>query len=404
MTKTASRIILNSVICYFLFSGVAYAKIVGNFITTTPLSDALVSSMHLANEQEWREYLRQSDAQRFHDKAIFEQEVLAGQNKLLPISDLKPTNITETTKILSILSFQMPSGGWYKALPRNIIHQNGYAYSPEGSEEATIDNDATYQELEYLAKIYAKAPIEYRPQIKKALEDGANFLIKSQYPNGGYPQIYPLRGWYHDAVTLNDDAMLNTIKVLGDINDGKDGFAQISSQTRNKAKAAQEKAIVLLLKLQISVNGKKTIWAQQYDPLTLEPCSARNFEMTALASGESANILLYLMQIPNPSNDVKDAITAGVKYLDAQKIENKKWEKNQQSGNKELVEAFGAKPLLARYYDIKTNQPLFGDRDKSIHDNVYDLSLERRNGYAWYNTSYSSIKNAYEAWKKLNSL
>ena len=28
-------------------------------------------------------------------------------------------------------------------------------------------------------------------------------------------------------------------------------------------------------------------------------------------------------------------------------------------------------------------KPVFGDRDKSLHDDVNDLSLERRNGYAW---------------------
>ena len=403
MKNTVSKLFANSAVFYFLSFGIANAEIVGKFIPAVPLSDALVSSYHPINEKEWHEYIAQSDAQREQDKAIFDKQILSGQNKLLPIANLSPSTATENTKLLSILSFQMPSGGWYKALPRNIIRQNGYAYSPEGSYEATIDNDATYEELKFLSHAYSNAPAEYKPQIINALENGANFLIKSQYLNGGYPQMYPLRGWYHDAVTLNDDAMLNVIKILGAIADGKEGFAQISEPTRAKAKTAQQKALDSLISLQVSVNGKRTIWAQQYDPLTLDPCSARNFEMTALASSESANILLYLMQIKNPSNEVKDAIIAGVEYFDANKIENKKWEKNNQTGNKELIDAIGAKPLLARYYDINTNQPLFGDRDKSIHDNVYDLSLERRNGYSWYNTSYSNVMKAYDEWKKANN-
>lgn len=402
MKKTISKLVLGSVIFCTLSSGVANAEIVGKFVPSIPLDAARIELVHPDNEAEWRNYLQQNNAQRENDNLAFKKQFLSGQNKLLPISNLQPAKESEDTTILSILSFQMPSGGWYKALPRNIIRQSGYAYSPEGSLEATIDNDATYQELRFLSLEYAKAPNEYQPQIKNALEKGAKFLIKSQYPNGGFPQMYPLRGWYHDAATLNDDAMLNNIKILGDIADGKDGFAQISTETRTQAKTAKQKAITLLLKLQVSVNGKKTIWAQQYDPLKLIPCSARNFEMTALSSSESANILLYLMQIPTPSQEIKDAIVNGVKYLDDNKIENKKWEKSNLTGNKELIDSQNSKPLLARYYDITTNQPLFGDRDKTIHDNIYDISLERRNGYSWYNTSYSNVKKAYDVWIKQN--
>ena len=47
----------------------------------------------------------------------------------------------------------------------------------------------------------------------------------------------------------------------------------------------------------------------------------------------------------------------------------------------------GALPLWARYYDLATGRPIFGDRDRTIHDDVHDLSAERRNGYAWFTTA-----------------
>ena len=50
-----------------------------------------------------------------------------------------------------------------------------------------------------------------------------------------------------------------------------------------------------------------------------------------------------------------------------------------------LVPAPGNGPIWARYYEIGTDRPIFGDRDKSIHDNVNEISKERRNGYSWYN-------------------
>ena len=42
----------------------------------------------------------------------------------------------------------------------------------------------------------------------------------------------------------------------------------------------------------------------------------------------------------------------------------------------------------------------FADRDKTIHDDVNDLSLERRNGYAWFNTSPNKVLDAYAVWRK----
>lgn len=41
---------------------------------------------------------------------------------------------------------------------------------------------------------------------------------------------------------------------------------------------------------------------------------------------------------------------------------------------------------------------MFGDRDKSLHDKVADISLERRNGYAWYSTIPNKALQAYDAW------
>jgi PelA/Pel-15E family pectate lyase len=53
----------------------------------------------------------------------------------------------------------------------------------------------------------------------------------------------------------------------------------------------------------------------------------------------------------------------------------------------------------ARYYSMSTGLPVFGDRDKTIHD-VSELSLERRNGYAWYSSSPQQALDAYTAWSK----
>jgi PelA/Pel-15E family pectate lyase len=33
------------------------------------------------------------------------------------------------------------------------------------------------------------------------------YLLAAQFPNGGWPQVWPLEGGYHDAVTFNDNAV-----------------------------------------------------------------------------------------------------------------------------------------------------------------------------------------------------
>ncbi len=47
---------------------------------------------------------------------------------------------------------------------------------------------------------------------------------------------------------------------------------------------------------------------------------------------------------------------------------------------------------------------IFGDRDKTLHDSVNDLSLERRNGYAWYSGGEQKTIDDYAAWAKAHEV
>jgi PelA/Pel-15E family pectate lyase len=60
----------------------------------------------------------------------------------------------------------------------------------------------------------------------------------------------------------------------------------------------------------------------------------------------------------------------------------------------------GAGPIWARHYQIHTDTPIFGDRDKTIHDSVNDLSKERRNGYSWFGAGPKRALDRYEPWAK----
>ncbi len=156
----------------------------------------------------------------------------------------------------------------------------------------------------------------------------------------------------------------------------------------------------MILASQVVVQGHKTIWAQQEDMLTLAPASARNYEMPALSSSESGDILIFLMHQPHPSAAIKQAVRDGVAWLRAHAITGKAFTMTPQG--RQLIDQPGAGPIWSRYYDIATGRPIFGDRDRSIHDDIADISLERRNGYSWYNSTPQHALTEYEAWSRAN--
>ncbi|NWN33586.1 pectate lyase, partial [Klebsiella michiganensis] len=87
----------------------------------------------------------------------------------------------------------------------------------------------------------------------------------------GWPQIYPLQGGYHDALTYNDDALSSVVTVLADVARRRDDYGFVPEALAAQARVACDKAIRLILATQVVVDGKRTIWGQQHDALTLAP-------------------------------------------------------------------------------------------------------------------------------------
>ena len=96
---------------------------------------------------------------------------------------------------------------------------------------------------------------------------------------------------------------------------GSDEFAFVPAATRKKAEESVAHGIQCILATQIIVDGKRTVWCQQHDPLTLQPASARNYEMPSQSASESAKILLFLMALPHPTAAEVSAINAAGAWL-----------------------------------------------------------------------------------------
>ncbi|KQQ32522.1 pectate lyase [Duganella sp. Leaf126] len=306
----------------------------------------------------------------------------------------------------NIVSYQTPAGGWGKNVNRDAPpRQKGEAYvhgdagKPEGwSFVGTIDNDATSTELRFLARVIASGRGARQAQYRAAFVRGMEYLFNAQYPNGGFPQVYPLAGGYHDAITYNDNAIANVADLLDDVALRRGDYGFVSTELAARAAQSRDKAEQVIIASQIRIDGVPTGWCQQHDPVTLAPVGARNFEPIALVSEESARLLKVLMRDPAPTPAVVAAVDAGAAWLKRVAIYGQHWERSRAGGV--LTPKAGAGPLWARFYDIATMRPVFGDRDRTIHTDVNELSPERRTGYAWYVSNPAATLDKYQQWAR----
>jgi PelA/Pel-15E family pectate lyase len=270
--------------------------------------------------------------------------------------------------------------------------------------ETTIDNRTTYPQVEYLARLITastlkRSPPANLPKYQEAFNKGLDYLLTSQYENGGFPQFFPLKKGYYSHITFNDDAMIGVLRVLRDIAKKKDNYKFVDEERRSKAEAGVAKATALILKLQVELNGKKTVWAAQYDEKTLKPAPARTFEPVSLTAGESVGIVRFLMLDSTPSDEIRNAIESAVEWFKKNRIDGLKWERK--NGNNVLISDKSAGPIWARFYQMDSMKPIFIGRDGVIKYHVMEIEAERRNGYAWYvDGARDLLERDYPRWKK----
>jgi pectinesterase len=266
----------------------------------------------------------------------------------------------------------------------------------------TIDNGATVQEMIFLSKVYQFHPDD---KYKFGFIRGLLYLITSQYKNGGWPQFYPLKEGYYTHITFNDDAIINVLKLFKEIAENKKfNTIIIGDDLVNKIKSSLQKGIDIILKTQYKQNGVLTAWCAQHDKETLLPAKARAYELESLSGKESAKIVLFLMSINNPSEEIKNAIVSAVQWFEKTKIEGYKLElietgkKGQQ--DKILVSNPEAEPMWARFMELNDNRPFFCDRSGKKKYSIAEINLERRMGYGWYTTEPKEVLKKFEAWKQ----
>ena len=407
--------------------GFVQAAVIGKNEPAQSLTLERLTELPAPQRAAWAAYIKRSQAQMQQDRAALTAELSPGQTQPpppeagsghMPLDKEASWYAGPEARAIAdtIVSFQTPAGGWSKNQDRirpprlkgQRFANNAEHMALDDSFDApvdrfwtfvgTLDNGATTTEMRFLAKVQQQRPGKDGDVYRASILKGVRYLLAAQYPNGGWPQIYPIEGGFHDAVTFNDNAVAEAAMILEDVAEAKPEFAFAPAALRKEAGEASARAIRPILDAQVVVDGKKTVWPQQVDPLTLKPSSARDYEMRSLASAESTDILLFLMRQPKPTPEVKNAVHAGVAWLKAHAIYGKAFTKVSDEEGRKLIDAPGAGPIWSRNYDLRTGQPIFGDWGKTIHDDVNEISKGRRNGYSWYSAGPQKALDVYAQW------
>lgn len=307
----------------------------------------------------------------------------------------------------NVLLLQHDNGGW----PKNIkFYKNTltadekakYKAANADPEETTIDNGATYSEILFLAKMYQATKND---TYKAAFSKGLKFLHSLQYANGGFRQFDRTKGYY-THITYNDNAMLDAMQLMRAVAERHELFVgMISTEDQVSAQKSFDKGIDCILKTQYIQNGKKTVWCAQHDEKTLLPAKARAYELPSLSGSESVGLVQLLMELPNPSKEVKEAVDGAVAWFDANRIKDHRLESFTNSENKpdlRWVVSTKGDDLWARFYELETNRPFVCDRDGIIKYDLSEIGYERRNHYGWYTTSPGKLFEKYAKWKEKN--
>ena len=252
---------------------------------------------------------------------------------------------------------QLRSGGWSYRIEFDPKNRKKYAYRVDdpvkGASQrntTTLDDNATQAALRLLMQL--DKTLDFKDAaIHEAAEFALKSLLEAQYPNGAWPQRFsafpqpdkfPIKkasypeswSWeypkvsYSNFYTFNDNVMDDVVDVMfmaGDIY-GDERYSEAARRCGDFIILAQ-------------MPDPQPAWAQQYDA-NMHPVWARKFEPPSITGGESQGVMRALMQVYRNTGDKKylEPIPRAIEYFRRSELPNGQ---------------------LARFYELKTNKPLY---------------------------------------------
>jgi hypothetical protein len=207
--------------------------------------------------------------------------------------------------------------------------------------------------------VAAQYPIGAWPQRFRSPADFAAFPVK----RASYPESWPKK-WpgpdYQSHYTFNDNSIADAIDTMLEA-------ARIYSEPRFRAAAEKGGQFILLAQMP----EPQPAWAQQYNR-EMHPAWARVFEPPSVTGGESQGILRVLMTLYRETGDRKylEPIPRALAYLKRSAVLRT---------GAEVFSRIPAGPVMARFYELKTNRPLYVTKGTRV--NVAGVGGRMVDGY-----------------------
>ncbi|MEZ5401737.1 MAG: pectate lyase [Bryobacteraceae bacterium] len=293
----------------------------------------------------------------------------------------------------ALVAGQLCSGGWDYLVEFDPALRKKYPYRKEydcasaslpAAPPTTLDDNVTQAATRLLMRV-DKALDFKDAAIHEAARYALDHLISAQYPNGAWPQRYtkfpdaarhPVkkasypeswsRKWpgeiYKEYYTFNDNSISDDIDMMLEA-------ARIYGERRYLDSALKGGGFMLLAQLP----EPQPAWAQQYDA-DMHPAWARLFEPPSVTGGESQGIIRTLMLLYRETGDRKflDPVGGALGWLEKSVLPPAA---NPSEHRRRLRGA----PALARFYELKTNRPLYVTKGTQIR--AAKLGSARIDGY-----------------------
>ncbi|QDT29144.1 Pectic acid lyase [Gimesia panareensis] len=253
----------------------------------------------------------------------------------------------------ALINSQLKSGGWADSVDFSKRSQSQFRVDgggPSARNITTFDDNKSQSAVHFLIQLDQE--LKFKDQrLHEATLYALDSFIKAQFPNGGWPQRYDhfpdpkeypvLKANYPDHwsrtfpkqkytgyYTFNDNTIQDLVNVM---------FLayHVYQDPRYRDSALKAGDFIILAQMP----EPQPAWAQQYN-LKMQPAWARKFEPPAVTGGESQGVIKTLLQIYIYTGEKKylAPIPKALAYL----------KKSELPGGK-----------LARFYELKTNRPLY---------------------------------------------
>jgi PelA/Pel-15E family pectate lyase len=258
----------------------------------------------------------------------------------------------------ALLHGQLASGGWTDSIdfdPQSRTadrYRNGQGRA-KGQNYSTLDDDKTQSALRFLMRLDERLGFE-DADLHEGVMVALDAVLAAQFPSGGYPQGWRapvdqhpvLRASYPDYDWRTD----GRVKDYWDLPTLNDGLAGSVARTLHMAhgtyhddrfRRALERLGEFLLLAQMP--EPQPAWAQQYT-FDMHPAWARKFEPPAVAGSESEDVVETLVFLYGITGDRRllDAAAPALAWMRRSLLPDGR---------------------LARFYELRTNRPLYLTRD-----------------------------------------